>query len=188
MRVKLRLRALERGITLGIVFSMAGCSGAPQGDGQADDEQLGQTKQAFSLGQQFTVDANTQCVVDGLSLHCCPAGKVMVGINITNNQLFCRDLIQNTNGVYSRTPWTVADYWTQRNGMHACPLGYVMRGVHIDANVLYCSLVLQEQFEFVDSAGSDNWWGDAVCNLPGSSALFAMSGIRADQNSLTCAF
>ena len=78
------------------------------------------------------------------------------------------------------------DAGTQRNGMHACPYGQVMVGLRLDQNLLACQALPANTVssEWVDSSTHDAYPLHA-CGAAFPSGL--MSGIRADQDRLTCA-
>jgi len=139
----------------------------------------------LNLTGSFIYDSGTQCSAGGATMHCCPAGYVMLGAHVDNNVFKCG---QVTGFADSRAS---LDLFTQRNGMHACPPGLVMVGLHADQNWLACRQpAVSPIFEFVDTGTQDpNGPPMHVCAVsPLTGALSAMAGIRVDQNKFTCDF
>ncbi|HEX6273745.1 MAG TPA: hypothetical protein VFZ53_11925 [Polyangiaceae bacterium] len=125
---------------------------------------------------QVTYDTSTVCTVGGVSMHCCPTGKAMVGVHLDQNKFKCATL-NNASGAVT------LDAGTVRNNMHVCPFGSVMVGLHRDLNLLACKQVGSITTERVDTGTSDGTMH--VCQNPVNTE--AMSGIHADQNRFTCA-
>jgi hypothetical protein len=134
---------------------------------------------AFYDPPPFSGQWPTQCTVGGVAMHCCPPGNAMVGVHLDANTFKCAPL---------RSPGgeVTLDTGTVRNNMHVCPFGQVMVGLHNDFNLLACQSIPGNPIfsERVDS-GTDDSFPMHVCQSAFLSE--AMSGIRADQNLLTCA-
>jgi hypothetical protein len=136
----------------------------------------------------------TQCTVDGVTMHCCPSGRLMTGANLNANVFKCTST--HSPGII-RTPFidgpdSSTHTVTQRSGMHACPNQTVMLGFHRARNDLLCvGLSLENPlFEIVDGGTQDPAMPGHVCPANGSPPFFtgrAMSGIRDDQNKFLCA-
>ncbi len=124
----------------------------------------------------------TQCVVGGYDMHCCPNGYAMVGADPNNNIFTCGPLDVPGN----LGPATL-DTGTQRNNMHSCPYGQVMVGLRADWNLLACQALPAGAVtgEWVDSSTQNGYPMHACDSGPYDTA--AMSGIRIDQNLLSCA-
>lgn len=144
----------------------------------------------------FTDDGSTQCVVGGVSMHCCPSGNAMVGVRLDQNVFKCAPL-QDASGPI------VADYFTYRNvngvssdgtltayNMHTCPFGSVMVGLRQDMNILACQQIpayaLSDGItgELVDTGTLDNYPMHVCESTPHA---YAMSGLDPANNLLTCA-
>lgn len=76
---------------------------------------------------QEAIDRSTQ----RNGMHACPAGQLMTGVHVGNNQLLCAP----GKGDFAHE---IVDANTVRNQMHACPVGYAMTGLHVDSNLLSC--------------------------------------------------
>lgn len=122
------------------------------------------------------------CYVDGYPMHCCPNGYAMVGADPNNNIFSCGAL--DTPG-YLGPP--TLDSGTVRNNMHACPDGQVMVGLRVDWNLLACQALPAGSVtaEYVDSSTQNGYPMHACDGGPYNTAV--MSGIRVDQDLLTCA-
>jgi hypothetical protein len=134
---------------------------------------------AFYDPPHFSGLPPTTCNVGGTVMHCCPAGSAMVGVHLDSNTFKCAPL-RNPNGAVT------LDLGTVRNNMHVCPFGQVMVGLHTDLNRLACQSIPGNPItsERVDSSTADSF-PMHVCDS--TFLTEAMSGIRADQNLLTCA-
>lgn len=142
------------------------------------DEQVGEQESELGLTGGWYYDTGNQCVVGGLSIHCCPNGYVMIGAQVGNNVFKCGQ-IAGTGGA------PFADLHTQRNGMHACPSGTVMVGLHAGRNVLLCQQpATAPSFEYVDgNSPTQDSYPMHVC-----SNAYAMAGINVGANLFTCDF
>ena len=121
----------------------------------------------------------TQCVVGGTVMHCCPPGYAMTGSTPDWNVFKCAPLGNMTGAL-------TLDTGTQRNGMHSCPFGQVIRGFRLDQNKLACQALPTNTVtsERVDT-GTQDAYPMHACDASAPSS--AISGIRADQNRLSCA-
>jgi hypothetical protein len=175
MRLSIVMRT---SLLIPLAGAMGGCGAAPETteDISAESSALISTSNTILDGSGAPA---TQCTVGGTTMHCCPAGRAMVGARVDQNVFKC-GLLTVTNGT------RFLDTGTQRNGMHACPVGSVMVGLHEGLNRLAC----QTLPGFVVREGVDTGTQDGypmhVCGLPGAEPG-TMSGIRIDQNRFTCA-
>jgi hypothetical protein len=124
-------------------------------------------------------DGSTACTVGGVTMHCCPSGTAMVGLRADQNVFKCAPLA-NPNGAVT------LDTGTVRNNMHVCPFGQVVVGLHADLNLLACQSIPGDPItsERVDSGTTDGW-PMHVCDATFPTS--AISGVRLDQNLLSCA-
>jgi hypothetical protein len=149
----------------------------------------------------FMYDSGKQCVVNGVSLHCCPAGMAMTGANLSQNRFKCARVTGGLAGVHGDGLFGTT--FTQRSSMHACPFGEVMTGYYhgsawhgIDTELLLCGkpspAVMKEHTDgnpaTADSTNmhicpeKDLIQKQNIVN-PGR---FAMTGIHAGQNLFLC--
>ena len=137
-------------------------------------EPSGQDVSELQIGASF-YDGATQCSAGGATMHCCPSGSVMIGVNVDRNIFKCGQLA--TGSI------RFLDIATQRNGMHACPFGSVMVGLHVGQNRLVCQYpATAPVFEYVDSSTQDPF------PMHKCSDGTAMAGINVGANQFTCDF
>ena len=149
-------------------------------------------RQLGGFSSTGTLDSGTTCPGNP-SLHCCPAGSAMAGVNVGGNQWLCEPTTAPANEVCSTTS-------TTRQNMLACPSGSYMRGFNNAANAVYCchdSTHAGYSTEIADPFPSGNAtqtqsFGMHVCPSFSNSQVGAqpvltfMSGIRVDQNKQLC--
>jgi hypothetical protein len=114
-----------------------------------------------------------------VQMHTCPPGYAMVGAAVGQNVFKCAPLSYTGGAV-------TVDTGTQRNGMHSCPPNSVMVGLHNDLNYLACQSLPSGYVanEHVDTSTQDGFPMHA-CDPAGVNG--AMTGIRVDQDRLSCA-
>lgn len=126
----------------------------------------------LTLSGPAVYDAGTSCTVGGVTMHCCPLGKVMIGANVSGNSFKCQ-------GAINLGP-RFLDSSTQRNGMHSCPWGSVMVGLHASQNKLACQYA-SVTTEVVDGNPLTHDGFMHVCPFP-----YAMTGINVSRNYFNC--
>jgi len=156
-----------------VAATLAGCGSGPEEDIDASED-------ALNLNQRYLLDGATQCTNEGVTMHCCPVGYVMIGARIPDNMFKCAQ-------ISPRLGFNFIDTGTQRSGMHACPFGSVMVGLHVDSNLLMCRKLVDTpvRTEYVDTSTRDFFRSGAmhVCPLAGG---FAMTGIHVGDDLLLC--
>jgi hypothetical protein len=118
-------------------------------------------------------------------MHCCPSGYGVRGVNVSANDLLCRQVNQKHEDCFVDGP-------TQRQGMHACPRGTYVRGIRSDLNRLTCCYERERGFselltETVDGNPPHQEFGMHACPVPSGAGDAFMTGIRIDSNTFLCA-
>ena len=99
-------------------------------------------KQALAKRDTYLDEASGPNHHEESGMHACKQGYAMLGVQIDDNVLLCRQVSNDTNSEESKVD---GDPATQRNGMHACPAGWYVRGLrapslfHRSKNWLLCS-------------------------------------------------
>jgi len=182
------------GLFLAAMTLLLGACG-PEGGDEEDAPTARADKLEFSDSLYDGKYGNpTQCTVDGLTMHCCPSGRLMTGAHLDANIFRCTKpyAAMGTLNPFIDGPDGSTHVATQRQNMHACPLGTVMVGFHRARNDLLCAHLSLENplSETVDAFTQDPAMPGHVCPAQGSPPFFtgaAMSGIRDDQNKFLCA-
>jgi hypothetical protein len=158
-----------------VVSTVAGCGT----DAPATDEVAKTSSSLVVDPTSFTYDTSTVCTVGGTTMHCCPQGTAMIGVHVDRNTFKCATLKQPGGA-------RVLDTGTVRNNMHVCPQGQVMVGLRADMNRLACQSIPGGILaEYVDSSTADGF-PMHVCGTNATWKFSAMTGIRIDQNLLSC--
>jgi hypothetical protein len=166
-----------------------GLLGGGGDDAGTDDHGLG----------AVTFDQVSQCVIDGIQLHCCPgtdtggAGSyAMIGVLVPSNLFKCAEIVEAlidapfVDGQDGSGPSTI------RQGMHACPPNSLMVGFHADRDDLLCQTLAKTTVEEVDTNSWDSF-SVHVCppiDVPDPPRIYpgeAMSGIDVANGRILCA-
>ncbi len=191
---------IKLSVTCGVLGVLAGCGAV---DDAAGESPLATEKENLSFhGAPFDDGQNGnphQCVVNGLSLHCCPSvpgnvPSVMVGARLDQNVFKCAQLLSfnpsdgspaflDGPGRATFTQRTEPNPYGGSTTMHACPLGSVMTGFHQYTNTLLCQRLANPNLrERLDPNGAtQDSYPMHVCNFDE-----AMSGIHVALNSFFC--
>jgi hypothetical protein len=198
MRSRISLWTFGRPTLLGLLLLAS--PACDPGDGVEDRAGTEASEQPFTLTTGI-YDSGTTCTTsNGITLHCCPSGRVMIGANLSQNRFKCATITGGVTGVHGDGQFGTS--FTRRNNMHACPSGEVMVGYFQarnfwlggDDELLLCG----KPSTPIDTEQQDNSSSDGqmhVCpekESDGKTAIqspwrFAMTGIHAGQNRFSCA-
>jgi hypothetical protein len=198
MRNRISLSTFWRPTLVGLLLlAFPACD---PGDGAEDSAGTEASEQPFSLTTGI-YDSGTKCTTtNGITLHCCPSGRVMIGANLSQNLFKCATIDGGVTGVHGDGQFGTT--YTSRNNMHACPFGEVMVGYFQarnfwrggDDELLLCGQPSTKiDTEQQDSSTSDGWMHVCPFKEPDGQTLiaspwrFAMTGIHAGQNRFSCA-
>jgi hypothetical protein len=123
----------------------------------------------------------------GVSVHVCPQGYGMAGVQVMENSFTClRMLPQGQESQVS----SILDAGTQadfgRGSMHVCPSGMYMRGLHTTNNLLICANGASLHSPFLDANGATHGNGMHMCPLVNGRQT-VMTGIHSRRNDYSCA-
>lgn len=138
-----------------------------------------------------TYDGSTSCTVSTLpgkpaatqTMHCCPAGMAMVGLNANQGgTLKCRTIAAQLSG--GRFLDTATTRVVGGTNMKACPVGSVMVGFHGSSNRFACQAVTQAMMSEIADSTTQDW--ESTYSMHVCPAHRAMSAVHIGQNKFGC--